>query len=86
MLQMACQDLLIILGWGDINVLRARHADEVKDIVDVEIILADTIRIATDDLVISNARAAALNHGAAMVKLVATKIDVRVNLSSVVLL
>jgi hypothetical protein len=56
--------------------LRARHADAVKESVDVEIILADTIRIATDDLVISTARAGVLNHGAAKVKVVATKIDV----------
>lgn len=67
----------MIPGWGDINTMRARHADEVKDQVDVEIILAPTSRIATEDLVISNVRAAALNHGAARVKLVATKIDVR---------
>jgi hypothetical protein len=38
--------------------------------------LADTIRITTDDLVINHVRAAALNHGMAMVKIVATKIDV----------
>jgi hypothetical protein len=56
--------------------LRARHADAIKDTVDIECILADTIRIATDDLVISKARAAVLTHGAARVKIVATKIDV----------
>lgn len=65
-----------MLGWGDTNVDRARHADEIKDMVDVEIIVADTIRISTDDIVISNVRAAVLNHGLSNVKLVATKIDV----------
>lgn len=55
---------------------RARHADEVKDTVDVEIILGDTVRIGTDEMVISNARAGVLNHGASNVKVVATKIDV----------
>ena len=68
--------LLTRLGWGDTNTSRSRHADDVKDTVDVEVILADTIRIATDDMVINHARAAALNHGMTMVKLVATKIDV----------
>lgn len=66
---------LITIGWGDINLSRNRHADEIKDTVDVEFIVADTIRIATDDAVINNARSAVLNHGAAKVKLIATKID-----------
>lgn len=57
---------------------RARHADDVKDSVDVEIILADTIRITTDDVVINTARAGVENHGASNVKVVATKIDVSV--------
>lgn len=56
--------------------LRARHADEVKDTVDVEIVLGDTGRIGTNALVISTAHAGVLNHGAARVKVVATKIDV----------
>jgi hypothetical protein len=56
--------------------LRARHADEVKDTVAVEIILGDTVRIGTDDIVMSTARAGVLNHGASKVKVVATKIDV----------
>jgi hypothetical protein len=68
--------LLTQIGWGDTNTSRTRHADDVKDTVDVEVILADTIRITTDDLVINHVRAAALNHGMAMVKIVATKIDV----------
>jgi hypothetical protein len=63
-------------GWGDTSVMRARHADEVKDTVLVEIIVADTIRISTDDMVINTVRGAALNHSPAQVKLVATKIDV----------
>lgn len=68
-------------GWGDVNLSRTRHTDEIKDSVDVELILADTIRIATDDTVISNARGAILNHGLASVKLVATKIDVSITCS-----
>jgi hypothetical protein len=64
------------LGWGDVNLSRVRHAEQIKDTVDVEIILADTVRIASDNLVINAARAAVAHHGAARVKLVATKIDV----------
>lgn len=56
--------------------MRARHADEIKDTVDVEIVLGDTSRIGTDEMVISTARAGILNHGASKVKVVATKIDV----------
>lgn len=63
-------------GWGDVNLSRVRHAEEIKDTVDVEIILADTIRIASDANVINSARAAVAHHGAANVKLAATKIDV----------
>lgn len=55
---------------------RTRHADEVKDTVDVEIVLGDTVRIGTDEVVISTVRAGLLNHGAHKVKVVATKIDV----------
>jgi hypothetical protein len=57
--------------------LRARHADDVKDTVDVEIVLGDTVRIGTDDVVMSTARAGILNHGSSRVKVIATKIDVR---------
>lgn len=57
--------------------LRARHIDEIKDMVDVEIVLGDTVRIGTDEKVISAARAGALNHGYSKVKVVTTKIDVR---------
>jgi hypothetical protein len=60
-----------------VNLSRVRHAEQIKDTVDVEIILADTIRIGTDDMVLKSARAAVAHHGAANVKLVATKIDVR---------
>jgi hypothetical protein len=63
-------------GFGDTNTLRARYADEIKDTVDCELIVADTIRISSDDAVINKARAAIANHGIAGVKLVATKIDV----------
>ncbi|ORY15215.1 hypothetical protein BCR34DRAFT_478262 [Clohesyomyces aquaticus] len=62
-------------GYGDTNLFRTRHADEVKSTVDVEFILADTIRIASDDMVINSARQAILMHGSSCVKLVATKID-----------
>lgn len=55
---------------------RVRHADEVKDSVDVEIVLGDTGRIVTDEVVINAARAGVLNHGASKVKVIATKIDV----------
>jgi hypothetical protein len=63
-------------GSGDVNMLRARHADDVKDGVDVEIVLGDTVRIGTDDVVMSTVRAGVLNHGSSKVKVVATKIDV----------
>ncbi|KAF9691614.1 hypothetical protein EKO04_010401 [Ascochyta lentis] len=68
-------EIIDLPGWGDVNLSRVRHAEEIKDTVDVEIILADTIRIASDDKVISSARAAVAHHGAANVKMVATKID-----------
>jgi hypothetical protein len=56
--------------------LRARHADDVKDTVDVEIVLGDTVRIGTDDMVMSTVSAGVLNHGSSKVKVIATKIDV----------
>jgi hypothetical protein len=65
-----------MLGWGDVNLSRECHAEQVKNTVDVEIILADTARIASDHLVINAARAAVAHHGATNAKLVATKIDV----------
>ncbi|KAF2126021.1 hypothetical protein P153DRAFT_408019 [Dothidotthia symphoricarpi CBS 119687] len=68
-------ELFDLPGWGDINLSRVRHAEEIKDSVDVEIILADTIRIASDDKVINSVRAAMAHHGASKVKVVATKID-----------
>ncbi|KAF2751527.1 hypothetical protein M011DRAFT_523486 [Sporormia fimetaria CBS 119925] len=63
-------------GWGDTNTDRTRYIEGIKAIVDVEIIAADTIRIASEDVVITNVQAAALNHGLSNVKVVATKIDV----------
>ena len=72
----------IATGSGDVNMLRARHAEDVKDTVDVEIILGDTVRIGTDDIVMSTARAGILNHGSSKVKVVATKIDVRLKNST----
>lgn len=59
-----------------------RHAEQIKDTVDVEIILADTIRIASDDKVINNTRAAIAHHGESNVKIIATKIDVSIQSSS----
>ncbi|KAH7374324.1 hypothetical protein BKA66DRAFT_534116 [Pyrenochaeta sp. MPI-SDFR-AT-0127] len=69
-------EIIDLPGSGDINMSRARHADEVKDNVDVEIILCDTARIGTDEMLISTARSGVLNHGPSKVKVVATKIDV----------
>jgi hypothetical protein len=66
----------IISSSGDINMSRARHADEIKDTVDVEIVLGDTVRIGSDETLISHARAGVLNHGATKFKVIATKIDV----------
>ncbi|KAF2819433.1 hypothetical protein CC86DRAFT_432039 [Ophiobolus disseminans] len=68
-------EIVDLPGSGDVNMLRARHAEDVKDTVDVEIILGDTVRIGTDDMVMSTARAGILNHGASKVKVIATKID-----------
>lgn len=56
--------------------LRARHADEIKDSFDVKIVLAPSDRIGTNEMLISAVHAAVLNHGAANVKVVATKTDV----------
>jgi hypothetical protein len=67
---------LPLSGSGDTNSTRTRHADEIKDSVDVLIVLADTIRITTDDSFISKVRGGILTHGVDRVKLVATKIDV----------
>lgn len=53
--------------------------------MDVEILVADTIRIASDDAVINNARAAITLRGAANVRLVATKIDVSLVAQSAIL-
>lgn len=55
---------------------RVRHIDEVKDTVDVELVLGDTVRIGTDKSVINAARSGAHNHGYSNVKVVTTKIDV----------
>ncbi|OAL48292.1 hypothetical protein IQ07DRAFT_681710 [Pyrenochaeta sp. DS3sAY3a] len=63
-------EIIDLPGSGDINMLRARHIDEVKDTVDVEIILGDTARIVTDKRVINATRAGALNRGFSKVKVV----------------
>lgn len=64
------------IGWGDVNLSRLRHAKQIKYTVYVEMILADTIPMASDDMVINGARAAVADHGAGTVKLISTKIDV----------
>ncbi|KAH8724226.1 hypothetical protein GQ44DRAFT_760353 [Phaeosphaeriaceae sp. PMI808] len=69
-------EIIDLPGSGDVNMSRTRHADAVKDSVDVEIILGDTVRIGTDDMIMSTARAGILNHGPSNVKVLATKIDV----------
>lgn len=63
-------------GSGDDNIIRAQHAGNVKDTVDVEMILGDCGRIGTDETVITTVRSGIINHGSAKVKVVATKIDV----------
>ncbi|KZM22265.1 hypothetical protein ST47_g6610 [Ascochyta rabiei] len=68
-------EIIDLPGWGDANLSRVRHAEDIKDTVDVEIILADTIRMCSDDKVINSVRAAVAHHGPANVKIVATKID-----------
>ncbi|RMZ67957.1 Dynamin GTPase domain [Pyrenophora seminiperda CCB06] len=68
-------EIIDLPGWGDINLSRVQHAEKIKNTVDVEIILADTIRIASDDKVINNTRAAIAHHGPSKVKVIATKID-----------
>ncbi|KAF3036845.1 hypothetical protein E8E12_007724 [Didymella heteroderae] len=67
-------EIIDLPGWGDSN-SRVRHAEEIKDNVDVELILADIIRIHSDDKVINTARAAVAHHGPANVKVITTKID-----------
>lgn len=63
-------------GWGDLNLSRTRHAEEIKDKADIIIIVADTIRISSDAKVINEVRAAVAHHGAENVKIITTKIDV----------
>jgi hypothetical protein len=63
-------------GWGDINLAKSRHADEIKDSADLEIILADTMRIATEATTIDSIRAALQNRGAHNVLITTTKTDV----------
>ncbi|KAE8863540.1 hypothetical protein PTNB73_06747 [Pyrenophora teres f. teres] len=68
-------EVIDLPGWGDINLSRVRHAEQIKDTVDVEVILADTIRMVSDDKVINSTRAAIAHHGPSNVKVVTTKID-----------
>jgi hypothetical protein len=65
-------------GWGDLNLSRARHFEEINDNVDVVLIFTDTIRITSEDKLVNQIRAAVAHHGASKVKIVATKIDVSV--------
>ena len=66
------------LGWGDRNVAKVRHADEIRDHVDIEIIFVDTARITTEDTAINNVRSAIQNRGVNGVIIVATKVDVSI--------
>ncbi|KAI4912024.1 hypothetical protein J4E90_006844 [Alternaria incomplexa] len=68
-------EIIDLPGSGDTNLSRTRHAEEIKATVDVEIVLADTIRITTDDTIIQTTRSGILHHGSSNVKVVATKID-----------
>ncbi|KAH6625660.1 hypothetical protein C7974DRAFT_414159 [Boeremia exigua] len=68
-------EIIDLPGWGDLNLSRARHAEEISHNVDAVIILTDTIRITTEDKLINSIRAAVAHHGASKVKIVATKID-----------
>lgn len=70
--------LILPSGWGDLNLSRARHVEEINDDVDVVMILTDTIRITSEDQLVKQIRAAVAHHGASKVKIVATKIDVSI--------
>lgn len=71
------------VGWGDRNTAKTRHADEVRDTVDLEIILVDKARIETEDVAINKMRVALQNRGVENVIIVATKTDVSVRRSTV---
>lgn len=68
-------EFLDIPGWGDTNIAKARHAEEVRDTVDFEMILVDTARIETDSTANNNIRQALRARGPERVVVVATKID-----------
>ncbi|KAF2735985.1 hypothetical protein EJ04DRAFT_522443 [Polyplosphaeria fusca] len=42
-------------GWGDRNFAKTKHADDIKDKVDIEMTFVDTSRITTEDISINNA-------------------------------
>ena len=50
--------------------------EELNDSVDVVLVLTDTLRITSEDILVKHIRAAVALHGASKVKIVATKIDV----------
>ncbi|KAJ4294178.1 hypothetical protein N0V90_007868 [Kalmusia sp. IMI 367209] len=62
-------------GSGDINVSRARHAEELRNTVDILFVLADTLRIKDEHQVINTMRDCMKSRGTDKVRLVATKID-----------
>ncbi|KAF2112543.1 hypothetical protein BDV96DRAFT_664124 [Lophiotrema nucula] len=62
-------------GWGDRNIAKSRHADEIKDTVDMEMIFIDTSRITTENTAINKVREAIHNRGANGVIIIATKVD-----------
>lgn len=68
--------ILTTSGWGDTNLAKTQHADEIKDDADVEIILADIDRIVDNASFVANVRAAYQNRSKKGVMIVATKIDV----------
>jgi hypothetical protein len=72
--------VLTLSGWGDVNLAKTRHADEIKDDADVEIILADTDRIVDNAMFIANIKAAYQNRDAKGVMIIVTKIDVGLSL------
>ena len=63
------------LGWGDRNIAKAVHAEEVKENIASEAIFVDTSRIASEGVAIGNIRRALRARGPDRVIAVATKID-----------
>ena len=64
------------VGWGDRNLAKARHADEIRETLDVQILFVNTARIRDESSAINNIRIAIQLLGLERVVVVATKIDV----------